>query len=104
MVIPNNGIVDISDIGSENDDALHCNTNRPPPRGGPNNSGGDWFIPDGTKIYPAVVPGFQTNRGPMVARLLRKPGVPAEGMYKCSIKDVSMLHTVFIGIYTSGNG
>ena len=105
VIIPNNGIVAIRDIGSTDDTALLCNTNRPPPPGGPNHSGGDWFIPDGTKIYP-VVPGFSRNRGPMVARLKRTGSeTPEEGIYQCLMKDgTGMVTRVNVGLYDSGGG
>ena len=104
VVIPNNGIVDIGDIGSENDDALLCNTNRPPPTGGPNHSGGDWNAPDGIRI--TNIPGFTRNRSPMVVRLKRtESGTPEDGIYQCLIKDgTGMVTTVNVGLYNSGGG
>ena len=45
IVIPNNDYVDISDIGSDDDTALLCHTNQPPPPGSAN-SGGNWYGPE----------------------------------------------------------
>ena len=95
----------ISDIGSTDDTALLCHTNRPPPPGGPNHSGGDWYGPDGTRV--TTVPGFQRNRSPMVVRLKKSTstGTPSEGMYKCSIQDAeSSPQTLYVGLYNSGGG
>ena len=107
VVIPNNGIVAISEIGSENDNALLCNTNRPPPPGGPNHSGGNWFAPDGTRVDGTDVPGFTRNRSPMVVRLKRTESeTPEEGIYQCSIAKAgaSRFTKVNVGLYNSGGG
>ena len=81
-VVPNHGYVLISGIGASDVTALLCNTNRPPPPGGPNHSGGEWHGPDGTRVTDTAVPGFQRDRGPMVVRLRTSTstGAPSEGM------------------------
>ena len=97
----------ISDIGSTDNTALLCHTNRPPPHGGPKTSSGEWYGPDGTRVTDTAVPGFQRDRGPMVVRLRNSTstGTPSEGMYKCSIKDTeSIPKTVYVGLYNSGGG
>ena len=94
----------ISNIGSSDDTALLCYTNRPPPHGG-TSSGGDWYEPDGTRV--TAVPGFSRNRGSMVVRLRKftSTGAPSEGMYKCEIKDTEFIYkTVYVGLYNSGGG
>ena len=48
-VIPNHGYVVISDIGSTDNIALLCHTDRPP-FDGSTHSGGEWFAPDGTRV------------------------------------------------------
>ena len=96
----------ISDIGSTDDTALLCHTNRPPPPGS-TSSGGEWYGPDGTRVTDTAVPGFQRDRGPMVVRLKKSTstGTPSEGMYKCSIKDTeSIPKTVYVGLYNIGGG
>ena len=100
-VIPNNGYVEISDIGSDDDTALLCHTNQPPPPGCAN-SGGDWFAPDGTRVSGSDVPGFTRNRDPMVVRLKRTSGTPPEGIYQCD--HASSLHRVSVGLYNTGGG
>ena len=105
-IIPNHGYVAISDIGSNDPTALLCNTDRGP--GGSGNSGGDWFAPDGTTVGNSVsknVPGFVRNRDPMVVRLLRDTGTPAQGIYRSSILDAEGNNQiVYVGLYNTGNG
>ena len=108
-VIPEQGYVVMSDIGTAGDDtALLCFTNRPPPTGS-SKSDGNWYSPNGTSVAFAgtVVPGFNRNRGPMVARLYRNTatGPPAEGIYQCQIiDDTDTLHTLHVGLYHDGAG
>ena len=103
-VIPNNGYVDISDIGFTDEGALLCHTNRPPPPGGIN-SGGNWCAPDGTRVNNADVAGVTLNRTAMVVRLMRFPGTPAEGIYTCFVlDDASTLTALFVGLYNTGGG
>ena len=73
-IIPNHGYVEIDDIGSTDDTALLCHTNRPPPTPGYPNSGGNWFAPDRTRVDGTDVPGFIRVRAPMVVRLQRTSG------------------------------
>ena len=104
-VIPNHGYVMISDIGSTDDTALLCHTNRPPARGS-SNSGGNWIAPNGTRVHLMDVRGFTRNRGSMVVRLKRVTGSPAEGIYYCTIgiSSSNAVKNVNIGLYNSGNG
>ena len=103
-VIPNHGYVAISDIGSTDDTALHCITNRPPPSGSVT-SGGEWYAPDGTRVNVTDVPGVTRTRGSMVVRLKNTTGTAPEGIYRCSVLDAaSTLQTVFVGLYNSGRG
>ena len=103
-VIPNHGYVEISDVGSNDDSALLCHSNFPPPSGSAT-SGGDWFAPDGTNIPSSAVPGFTRNRGPMVVRLKRASGTPPEGIYRCEIEEADdTLQTAYVGLYNAGAG
>ena len=108
-VLPKNGYVRLSDIGSTDETALLCHTNRLPPPYGPLHSGGDWFAPDGTRLQrylSAEGVGFTRSRGPMVVRLKRSLiETPEEGIYTCIIGDDSSLYTsVYVGIYNTGGG
>ena len=113
-IIPNNGYVNIGDIGSTDDTALICNTNRP--AGNDGKSGGDWFGPSGIVVGGETigtdnVPGFKRNRDPMIVRLLRNTatdppsGIPSEGIFHCEVEDDAVtLQTVYVGVYSSGRG
>ena len=101
----------IHDIGYTDDTALLCHTNRPP-RGRRNDSGGNWYKPDGTTRVDAVAVaglGFRRNRGPKVVRLKRRTGTgartPSEGIYRCEINDAALTSkTLHVGLYNSGGG
>ena len=103
-VIPNHGYVEISRIGSTDDSALLCHTNRPPPPGSPH-SGGDWHASDGTRVIVTDVPGVTLGRAAMVVRLKRFSGTPPEGIYRCTIDDAALTpQMVYVGLYTTGRG
>ena len=110
VFIPNHGYVVIDDISMFDEvTPLVCHTNRPPPTGGPANSGGDWISP--TNVIVAglsssiTVLGFGRNRGPMVVRLRRNTGTPAEGIYRCEVMDdTNTLQTVYVGLYNDDGG
>ena len=107
-IIPNHGYVVIWDIGSTDDTALICHTNRPPPNNTAN-SGGNWFAPDNGRVGEPgiVVPGFRRNRGPMMVRLLRNTATdpPSEGIYHCLVEDDTLTEqTVYVGLYNSEEG
>ena len=91
-VIPNHGYVQISDIGISNDDtALLCHTNRPPPPGS-TQSGGDWVAPNGDRvggIGSTDVLGLERTRDSMLVRLRRNSGTPNEGIYQCEVNDAT---------------
>ena len=103
-IIPNHGYVTIDDIGSTDDTALLCHTNRPANNG---NSEGNWIAPTTIRVHGTDVPGFRRNRAPMVVRLLRNTatGTPPEGIYCCLIKDDTLtVRTAHVGVYNSGRG
>ena len=95
----------MDDIGSTDDTALLCHTNKVLPKV----IGGDWFDPDGTKVgsytdsMPRDLPGFGRTRSPHVVRLKRSSdGTPPEGMYKCVVRDTTDTNqTVYVGISSS---
>ena len=96
-VIPNHGYLMISDININT--ALLCNTNYRIYHSG------DWFAPDGTRVYNGGVPGFTTSTGSTAVRLWRTTITPADGIYWCSILDAaSTLQTVYVGLYNSQGG
>ena len=109
VIIPNNSHVVISDIGSTENTALTCNTNRPVINNfNIRHSGGNWYGPSGTRVGTIGsdnVPGFVRTRGPMAVRLLRNTATdpPSEGIYHCVVEDDTMTeHTLYVGLYNSG--
>ena len=110
--IPNHYYVNINDIGSTDDTAIICNTNRIANIDGGQqlHSGGDWFAPDGTTVGDQGsddVPGFERNRRPMMVQLVRSTttGTPSEGIYYCVVEDDTFTNqTVYVGLYNSGGG
>ena len=106
----------ISDIGSTDDTALICNTNRfgnltSRPGGQLQiHSRGDWFAPDGSRVgdrYTYDVPGFVRERYPVMVQLLRNTASdpPSEGIYYCVVEDDTFINqTVYVGLYNSGGG
>ena len=99
-VIPDHGYVEISDIGSTDETALHCHTNYSDPY-----SRGDWIAPDGTRVSNGTVPGFRITNSSVLVRLLRDSGTPQEGIYQCVVEnDTAVLHTMHVGLYNSGEG
>ena len=98
--IPNNGYVNIGDIGSTDNTSLHCHTGCYGPH-----SRGDWIAPDGTRVSSGSVPGFRITRSPEFVGLLRKTGTQQEGIYHCVVEnETATLHRVRIGIYSLGAG
>ena len=101
-IIPNHDYVEIGDIGSTNADALICHTDRPAPNANAD-PGGDWFAPE----EGGNVPGFRTNKAPMIIRLLRGSGTPTQGIYHCAIEvqgTGGQFQSVYVGLYHSGEG
>ena len=103
--IPNHGYVAISDIGTTDDSALICHTDR---LASGRDSGGNWFGPNGNRVsginQDSTVQGLARNRAPMIVRLKRRPGSsPKEGIYHCVIEDSqSVEHTLYVGLYNNG--
>ena len=104
--------MDIGDIGSTDDTALICHTNRPATFSGGANSGGDWFGPSGIVVGGETigtysVPGFMRNRDPMIIQLLRNTATdpPSEGIFHCEVEDdTDTKQTVYVGLYNCGGG
>ena len=102
--ISNHGYVVISNISTSNDGALLCNTNYMPSGG---DSGGNWYAPDETRVrdHNNDVPGVRRTRGPGVVRLRRDSDTPAEGIYRCTVRNASReLQNVYVGLYNRGGG
>ena len=98
--------MNIGDIGSADNTALLCHTNRPPLDGNMVHSGGDWFAPSKTRVHSTDVPGFSRNRDPMVVRLKRANGNPANGIYYCviQVEGKETFQQFHVGLYSNGEG
>ena len=107
----NNSVVALEDTG-EGSDALFCITEqmaccRPPYTGEMGPDIGNWFFPNGTRIY---TPGegtdwdFYRTRGEMVVLMHRKGG-GEDGIYRCEIPDaINVTQTIYIGVYSIFTG
>ena len=90
----------MDDIGSTDDTASLCHTNKP----AAHLIVGDWFDPNGNKMGSdsdskhGDVLGFQRSRVPHVVRLKRSSseGTPPEGVYKCVVKDTTDTNQQFM--------
>ena len=96
--LPTNGYVAISELGTTEETALVCRTNRPSIDGG-------WLSPSGTMINPQSSQGFYSSVGSDGILLLKGSGIPVEGIYTCRAVDKSLTaQTVFVGLYDIGGG
>ena len=102
VIIPNHGYLMTSDIGSTDNTALICNTNRPTIAAiAHHDSGGNWFTPNSVGVTPNSTPGFRRNRGPMIVRLMTtNTGTRQDGIYNCIVEDDTFTQqSVFVGLY-----
>ena len=105
-IIPNHGYVTISDIGSTDDTALICHTNRPATFFSFNtHSGGRWIRPSGRTVTNLVRYGMYRSRAVGMVRLIRyRPSAP-QGIYRCVVEDATLTQQrVYVGLYYSRGG
>ena len=107
----NNSLVTLEDIG-EDENALLCITDliaccRCPYTGEMWPDMGNWFFPNGTKIYTSGEGtdwDFYRTRGEMVVLMHRKGG-GEDGIYRCEIPDTfNVAQTIYIGLYSASTG
>ena len=108
MIHVNNSIINVSDIGSTNYEALLCLTTASNCCGNNHDNQGEWYLPSGVPVNANNRMHFYRNRGPSVLRLkstMNDDVYPDVGMYRCEIPDDGGFNqTVYIGIYPSGIG
>ena len=106
----------LEDIG-EDDTALLCKTNftaccRPPYTTENKSALGNWFFPNGTRVFSGKKEppsynnntDFYRNRDKMVVRLNRRRG-GEDGIYSCEIPDSeNVTQTIYIGVYNASSG
>ena len=113
--VPNDGYVLVSDIGTDNNNALLCNTDRSDCcRGGDHPNGiaqGRWYRPDGMEVMSFTIEYaadptqarnfFYRSRGTGIVRLHRR-GIPPQsqrGHFRCVIPDASGTNvTLYVNI------
>ena len=99
----------LEDIG-EDGDALLCITNftaccRPPYTDDNVSVIGNWFFPNGTRVFSKHVQSdLYRSRDQMVVRLDRRRG-GEDGIYHCKIPDaMNVTQTIYIGMYPASSG
>ena len=96
----------LEDIGEDDDDALLCITNytaccRPPYT---ENTVGNWFFPNGSRVPSDRMQDISRSRGQMVVSMYRRRG-GVEGIYCCEIPDaMNVIRTIYIGVYSASTG
>ena len=102
----NNSLVNISDIGSTNSEALLCLTNNKEccPTNGARE---EWYTPTGTPVGDSDIDAdFLRNSGHSVVYLLRLNNATSPtGVFRCEIPDNSgTSQNIYVGIYPLGEG
>ena len=84
----NNSVIDISNIGEE-ENALVCKTDKEDCCGTLPNRFGEFYYPNGDRVLiRASGQGFYRNRGEQLIRLNRRPGIMfPTGVYSCEVPD-----------------
>ena len=106
MIHANNSIIDVSDIGNTNYEALLCLTNASNCCG---HNQGEWYLPSGVPVNTNRM-YFHRNRSRSVLRLISTLNgniYPDVGVYRCEIPDAQsggFNQNIYIGIYPSGMG
>ena len=107
---PNNSLVTIDDIGTDNN-ALLCLTpfmNCCSVQYTSNGTLGDWFLPDGNRVENRNTPleDFERNRGASIILLHKVGNQPATaGLFTCSVPNINKtIVRLYIGIFPSNSG
>ncbi len=108
-IIPDHGLVDITDIGFSEQDSLACHTDLF--YCCEENNLGEWYYPDYRSVHRLDsannINSFFISRGERVVRLHRKQSPKSSGIFRCEMPDTTSFPsslTAFIGIYPSGSG
>ena len=88
VILANNSVVDLDDIG-EDEDALLCKTDLVNCCGTHPDQFGEFYYPNGSQIpINNHKDGFYRNRGDQTVRLNRREGVKSPtGVFRCEIPD-----------------
>ena len=109
--IPNHGYVNLSNVGSDKNDSVQCNTNLSTCCSGNEGSDrGDWYFPDETRV-PFGESGntVYEGRGAQQVLLHYSGNVGRSGIYRCDIETNKSNvtnevghETVYVGLYING--
>ena len=98
------GYVDANDIGEE-DNALHCHTNKPDCCDQRPNRKGEWFFPDGNDVKVKGIADdngqdyYYRSRGQSVVLLNRVNTPPEKGRFRCEVVNaLDELQITYINI------
>ena len=92
--IASDGYVDTNDIG-EDDNALHCHTNKYDCCAHPYSRAGEWFYPNGSQVpilgyvYHSGHDSYYRNRGHRVVRLNRFNYPSEKGRFRCEVPNAT---------------
>ena len=111
--IPNHGYVNLSNVGSDKNDSVQCNTDLSTCCSGTEGSDrGDWYCPAETRV-PFAESGniVYESRGAQQVLLQYSGyvGIPVSGIYRCdietkksSVTDEVGHETAYVGLYING--
>ena len=111
--IPNHGYVNLSNVGSDRNNSVQCNTDLSTCCSGTEGSDrGDWYFPDETRV-PFGESGniVYESRGAqqVLLQYSSNVGIPVSGIYRCdietnksSVTDEVGHETVYVGLYING--
>ena len=122
QALVNHSYVNLSLVGSDisGSDSVRCHTDLNTccsydfstccSSGGPHR--GDWYFPNGTRLFFYGNGGIYETRGAQRVDLRRNHGTSPTGIYRCDIStnavhddtDLSVRDTVYVGLYTGSGG
>ena len=109
--IPNHGYVNLSNVGSDRNDSVQCNTDLSTCCSGTEGSGrGDWYFPDETRVpFGESGSTVYEGRGAQQVLLHYSGNVGRSGIYRCDIETNKSNvtnevghETAYVGLYING--
>ena len=106
QTLVNHSYVDLSTVGSDNSNSVHCHTDLSTCCSGSQGAHrGDWYFPSGTRL-PLSGDVYEARRAQRV-ELRRTTTTGPTGIYHCDIAtnvvhdntDISVRDTVYVGLY-----
>ena len=109
--IPNHGYVNLSNVGSDRNNSVQCNTDLSTCCSGAEGSErGDWYFPDETRVaFSEIGNTVYEGRGAQQVLLHYSGNVGRSGIYRCDIETKKSNvtnevghETVYVGLYING--